>query len=177
MRVEVVDYRAAWPERFAQVGTELRVVFGDLADRIDHIGSTAVPGLAAKPVIDVQVSLPTLDGVGAHEPSLASRSFVLVRNADRRKWLATRRQGGVAANVHLRRSGEFSQQAALLFRDYLRASGTARERYGRTKRRLAERSWPSVEHYADAKGDVIWDVLREADRWAWQGWEPGASDA
>lgn len=172
MRIEVVDYQASWPGRFADVAAELRDVFGDLPDRIDHIGSTAVPGLAAKPVIDVQVSLPTLHDTARFEPSLVSRSFVLVRNDDRRKWFASRRAPDVAANVHLRRSGEFSQQAALLFRDYLRASGSARDRYQRAKRRLARRSWPSADDYAEAKGDVVWELLREADRWAWQGWEP-----
>lgn len=177
MQVDVVEYDAGWPDRFAHVGTELRAIFGGVADRIDHIGSTAVPGLAAKPIIDVQVSLAALEGVAQYGPPLAARSFLLERNDDRRKWLATRRGSGVAANVHLRRSGEFSQQAALLFRDYLRASPSARQRYEHTKRQLAERSWRSVDDYAEAKGDVIWELLREADGWSWHGWSPGATDA
>lgn len=177
MRVEMSEHDPAWTRRFASVGAQLREVFGDSADRIDHIGSTSVPGLAAKPIIDVQVSLPDLADVERFRDALADLSLELMVNEDRRKWYARRRADGAETNVHIRRTGEFSQQAALLFRDYLRAEHSARRRYERVKRELAQREWDRVDDYADAKGDIVWQLLREADRWGWYGWESGAPDA
>lgn len=107
----------------------------------------------------------------------ANLSSELTVNEDRRKWYAKRRTSGDETNVHIRTSGEFSQQAALLFRDYLRDEASARRRYERVKRELAERDWDRVDDYADAKGDIVWQLLREADRWSWHGWQPGDSDA
>lgn len=177
MRVEISEYDPAWAGRFAVAGTQLREVFGVRADRVDHIGSTSVPRLAAKPIIDVQVSLPELADVEGFRDALADLSFELMVNEDRRKWYAKRRNDGAETNVHIRRTGEFSQQAALLLRDYLRAEPSARFRYEQVKRELAQREWDRVDDYADAKGDIIWQLLREADRWSWHGWEPGDTDA
>lgn len=177
VRVEIVEHDPAWADRFTEVGAQLREVFADLADRIDHIGSTSVAGLAAKPVIDVQVSVSTLDDLETFRGPLADLSLDLVVNEDRRKWYATRRTPGAETNVHIRTTGEFSQQAALLLRDYLRAEQSARSRYERVKRELAERPWARVDDYADAKSDIVWQLLREADRWGWHGWQPGDTDA
>lgn len=177
MRVEISKYDPAWAERFALAGAHLREVFGVRADRIDHIGSTSIPGLAAKPIIDVQVSLPDLADVDGFRDALADLSFELMVNEDRRKWYAERRTDGAETNVHIRRTGQFSQQAALLFRDYLRAEPSARLRYEHVKRELAQREWDRADDYADAKGDIVWQLLREADRWSWHGWEPGVTDA
>lgn len=177
MQVIISEYDPGWAERFTSVGAQLRDVFGDRADRIDHVGSTSVPRLAAKPIIDVQVSLPGLDGVEELRDALADLSLDLMVNEDRRKWFAKRRTAGAETNVHIRTTGEFSQQAALLFRDYLRAEPSARRRYERVKRELAERDWDCIDDYADAKGDIVWQLLREADRWSWHGWRPGHSDA
>ena len=177
MKVVIANYDPAWVDRFVVVGAQLREVFGKAADRIDHIGSTSVPGLAAKPIIDVQVSIPDLHDVEQFRAALDARGFELMANDDRRKCYARRRVSGDEVNVHIRASGEFSQQAALLFRDYLRAEPSARRRYERVKRELSERSWDRIDDYADAKGDVVWQLLREADRWSWQGWQLGSTDA
>ena len=178
--VQIVPADPAWARRFAVLATELRAVLGDRAERIDHIGSTAVPGLAAKDVIDIQVSVADLE---PHEPVRAALVGLgwsaPADNPDHRKRFYFRRGDGLQdANLHVRRTGEFSQQASLLFRDHLRADATARARYEGTKRALAGRDWDDVDAYADAKGDCVWQLLREADRWAWGvGWAPGPSDA
>lgn len=104
-------------------------------------------------------------------------SFDLMANEDGRKRYAKRRVPGDETNVHIRTAGEFSQQAALLLRDYLRAERAARMRYEQAKRDLAEHPWDRVDDYADAKGDIVWQLLREADRWSWRGWQPGPTDA
>src|SRR5262245_51648687 len=103
----------------------------------------------------------------------------VLENDDRRKrfFRLVSHDGGRLVNLHVRRLGEFSEQAALLFRDYLRATPEARRRYEETKRALAGRAWSSVDHYAEAKGDCVWSPLREADRWAWNvAWRVGPSD-
>lgn len=177
MRVDISEHDPAWAGRFNSVAAQLCELFGDSADRIDHIGSTSVPGLAAKPIIDVQVSLPDFADAEGFRDGLADLSLELMVNEDRRKWYAKRRTDGAETDVHIRRTGEFSEQAALLFRDYLRAEPSARLRYEQVKRELAQREWDRVDDYADAKGDIIWQLLREADRWSWHGWEPGDTDA
>jgi GrpB-like predicted nucleotidyltransferase (UPF0157 family) len=179
--VVVAEYDLAWPERFARYAASLREALGDRASRIDHIGSTAVPGLAAKDVIDIQVSV---TGFEPFEPLRAgiegAGSERIPDNDDRRKRFFRLVGAGDRrlANIHVRNLGEFSEQAALLFRDYLRATPEARHRYEETKRTLATRTWPSVDDYADAKGDCVWALIREADRWAWDvAWVAGPSDA
>jgi GrpB-like predicted nucleotidyltransferase (UPF0157 family) len=176
VRIVLADHDPAWADAFAEVGRHLRGVFGAAAPRIDHIGSTSVPGLAAKPVIDVQItvgSLAVVDGVVGHLEGLGF--LPEPDNPDRRKRFL--RRHAPAANLHVRPAGDFAQQAALLFRDFLRVDDDARGEYEATKRRLAEQDWPTVDDYADAKGDTVWAILRAADRWAWHGWYPGPSDA
>lgn len=178
--VQIVPADPAWPRRFAALAAELRAVLGDQAERIDHIGSTSVPGLGAKDVIDIQVSVVALEPHAAVGAALVGQGWsFMADNPDHRKRFYFRRGDGLPdANLHVRRTGEFSQQASLLFRDHLRADATARARYEATKRALAEREWDDVDAYADAKGDCVWQLLREADRWAWAvGWSAGPSDA
>lgn len=173
MHVIIAEYDPAWPERFRAVAAELRAALGDRALRVEHVGSTSVPGLAAKPVVDVQVSVADLE---PHEPLNAALELLGYTwhddCPDARKWLYSRAEP-YRVNLHVRVAGEFSEQAALLLRDYLRASTSARQRYEATKRALAQRDWPDVDAYADAKGDTIWALIREADRWAWQAGRPG----
>lgn len=169
MRIVLAPYDDSWTERFAASAEQLWVVLGDVAERIEHIGSTAVPGLAAKPIIDIQVSVGSLESVLPLVDRLHQLGFEFRENNDDRRKLYFRRRGsGDDMNLHVRRAGEFSEQAALLFRDYLRWSEDARRRYEAVKRELATLDWERVDDYADAKGDCIWQLLREADRWSWQ---------
>jgi GrpB-like predicted nucleotidyltransferase (UPF0157 family) len=168
--VVISDYDAAWPGRFKEYAAALRGAVGRRAIRIDHIGSTSVPGLAAKDVIDLQVSVAEFEPFEPLRAAIESLGYEwMPDNDDRRKrfFRLVSPVGARLANLHVRRAGEFSEQAALLFRDYLRATPEARRRYEETKRALALVPWPTVDHYAEAKGDGIWSLLREADRWAW----------
>jgi GrpB-like predicted nucleotidyltransferase (UPF0157 family) len=199
--IVLAPYNPHWPAQFREAGAALRgalePVLGAALTRIDHIGSTAVPGLAAKPVLDVQVSvrdfapghaeaarLPAaiealgLAWLGAWSGDRRSWPF------DRRKWMFARRRphppgplGAYDVNLHVRREGCVSQQQALLLRDFLRGHPEACARYEGVKRGLARREWATVNAYATAKGDCIWALLREADEWSWGGWRPGPSDA
>lgn len=189
MQVHLVASDPEWPSRFAAFGADLRHSLSDqsvagVAERlvaIHHIGSTSVAGLAAKPVIDIQVTLRSL------EPFEPAREAIEVHgyrwhhdNPDLRKrfFRLDGADGVRLVNLHVRVEGEFSQRAALLLRDYLRAEPFAAERYEATKRALAELEWADVDSYADAKGDTVWQLLREADVWsAARAWSPGPSDA
>jgi len=154
-------------------------VLGAVALRIDHIGSTAVPGLAAKPIIDVQISVASLEQIDAFRLPLEKCGFTWrADNPERTKRYFRERPGNPRTHVHVRRVGSFSEQFALLFRDYLRVHSDAADAYGQQKRELA--SFLSRDRYAytDAKAPIVWRVIRDADAWAQStGWEPGLSDA
>ena len=174
----VVDYDPAWPGLFDELGTQLRRSLGGLAVRIDHIGSTSVPGLAAKPIIDLQVSVVSLEPVDAYRPAVEECGFAwqadnpeLTKRYFRE--VAPRRR----THLHVRRSGSFSEQFALLFRDYLREH-PAPDEYAVVKRELAPLLLTDRSAYVAAKGPFSWDTIRLADEWAQQtGWQPGPSDA
>jgi GrpB-like predicted nucleotidyltransferase (UPF0157 family) len=107
----VVDYDPAWSELFAALGRDLRAALGEVALRIDHVGSTAVPGLAAKPIIDVQISVASFEPLGAFREPIESCGFALRGNDDD----LTRRYfrespGRRRTHVHVRRAGSFSEQ-------------------------------------------------------------------
>jgi GrpB-like predicted nucleotidyltransferase (UPF0157 family) len=177
--VEIVAYDPAWPERFAELGLELRAGLGEVALRIDHIGSTAVPGLAAKPIIDIQVSVADFEPLAAYRRPLERLGYVYrADNPERTKRYFREPPGRPRIHVHVRRAGSFSEQWALLFRDYLRAHPDAAAEYAAVKRRLALRFRDDRRGYTDAKGPFLWEVIRRADEWAQaQGWQPGPSDA
>jgi GrpB-like predicted nucleotidyltransferase (UPF0157 family) len=179
MRVEFCPPDGAWPEQFATHAAALRRTLGTRALRIDHIGSTSIPDLAAKPIIDIQVSVESLEPFGPLHEALASLGYTFMADNDdvRKLFFYLNDPTSRLVNLHVRRLGEFSQQVALLFRDYLRVEPSARRRYERVKQELAERDWDSIEDYANAKGDVVWALIREADIWSWAGWEVGPSDA
>jgi GrpB-like predicted nucleotidyltransferase (UPF0157 family) len=177
--VEIVAYDPAWPGRFAELGRELRAGLGDVALRIDHIGSTSVPGLAAKPVIDVQVSVAAFEPLAAFSQPLERLGYVYrADNPERTKRYFREPPGRRRTHLHVRRAGSFSEQWALLFRDYLRAHPDVAAEYEAVKRRLAIRFREDRRAYTDAKGPFMWEVIRRADEWAQaQGWLPGPSDA
>ncbi len=177
--VHIADYDPAWRLRFAELGGRLREALGDIATRIDHIGSTSVPGLAAKPVIDVQISVSRLEPVEPFCGPLQKLGFVYRSdNPERTKRFFREPPGHARMHIHVRRAGSFSEQFPLLFRDFLRADSHAASRYETVKRSLAARHRLDRHAYTDAKGPIVWEIVQRADEWAQRtGWEPGPSDA
>jgi GrpB-like predicted nucleotidyltransferase (UPF0157 family) len=117
--IEIVAYDPAWPERFVELGRTLRGGLGEVALRIDHIGSTAVPGLAAKPIIDIQVSVAAFEPLEAFRVPLERLGYVYrADSSERTKRYFREPPGRRRTHVHVRRAGSFSEQWALLFRDY-----------------------------------------------------------
>jgi GrpB-like predicted nucleotidyltransferase (UPF0157 family) len=177
--IRIDPYDPAWPDRFAELGRRLRGALGDVALRIDHIGSTAVPGLAAKPVIDVQISVAALEPVDPFRDPLVQLGFVYrVDNTERTKRYFREPPGEPRTHLHVRRAGSFSEQFPLLLRDYLRAHPNELPEYEQLKRDLAAKFPHDGAAYTDAKVPWFWDAIRRADDWAQRtGWEPGPSDA
>jgi GrpB-like predicted nucleotidyltransferase (UPF0157 family) len=179
--VRIVPYDPAWPPLFARLGRDLRAALDGVAVRIDHIGSTAVPGLVAKPVIDVQISVAAFEPLAAYRLPLERLGYVFrADNTERTKRYFREALGTRRTHLHVRQAGSFSEQFALLCRDFLRTHPEVAARYGELKTMLA-RQYSAVEQrhaYREAKEPFIWSVMAQADRWAQHtGWMPGPSDA
>lgn len=176
-RIEIVEYDPRWPGEFASLGAVLR---GSLdAVRIDHIGSTSVPGLPAKPVIDVQISVATLTPDDSFRPALEALGFrYRPDNPDLSKRYFREAPGRRRTHIHVRRAGSLDEQLALVFRDYLRTHPATADEYARVKRELAVAHRDDAHAYTEGKSPFIWGTLREAASWAQEtGWQPGPSDA
>lgn len=179
MTVEIYDYDPAWAQEFRDLGSSLRNALGDVVGRIDHIGSTAVLGLAAKPVIDIQISVASLEPVRAYLSQLEGLGYVWREdNPEKTKRYFRETLGLRRTHLHVRQRGSWHEQYALLFRDYLRQHAEDCCSYETVKRTLAARYADDRYAYTEAKSDIFWEIIRRADRWAAAtGWAPGPSDA
>ena len=158
--VELAEPDPAWPQRFVAHRDRIVGAIGDLARDVEHVGSTSVPGLAAKPVIDVQLVVPSVEREQEWLPALEAAGYVLrVREPGHRVVKAVPPLD--EANVHLYGPGDPEPARVLRFRDLLRADPAARQRYEDVKRSLAGRVWPDMNHYAAAKTAVILELLDE----------------
>ncbi|MEM8805348.1 MAG: GrpB family protein [Cyanobacteria bacterium P01_G01_bin.38] len=188
--IQIKPYQPNWRETFLAIGQTLRQALGDLALRIDHIGSTAVPGLAAKDRIDIQVTVNSL--TDAVEMALNQAGFDRVKHIDRdhlppgakedvgewAKWIFKPAVNTLRANVHVRIAGRANQRYALLFRDYLRAFPATATAYAQVKVALAKYHADNVEAYYDVKDPVCDIIIGGAEIWATTThWQVGLSDA
>ncbi|MEO0455798.1 MAG: GrpB family protein [Cyanobacteria bacterium P01_A01_bin.114] len=188
--IQIDPYQPDWCEQFLAIGQTLRQALGDLALRIDHIGSTSVPGLAAKDRIDIQVTVLSL--ADTVEAALNQAGFDRVEHINQdhlppgveddirewTKWLFTPEIASSQANVHVRIAGRANQRYALLFRDYLRAFPATAEAYAQVKIALAKYHADNVEAYYDVKDPVCDIIIGGAEIWAaTTDWQMGPSDA
>jgi len=168
--IVIVEHDPAWARRFEQLRPPLLAALADVAARVDHIGSTAVPGLAAKPIVDVQVAVADPDREELFLPALEQLGYVLRVREPGHRMLRTPQ---LDVHVHVWRAGGEDERRHLLFRDWLRRSADDRARYEALKRRLAAREWEDMNAYADAKAPVIGEISARAERWAEAaGWMP-----
>ena len=161
-RIEIVDYDPAWPERFAAEREKIHGALGGRERLLEHIGSTSVPGLAAKPIIDVLLVVDDSADEASYLPALEAAGYALrVREPD---WHEHRMLRTPAKDVHVHVYSPDAPEIArnLLFRDRLRTDAADRELYAATKRRLASRDWPTMQHYAEAKTAVVEAILARA---------------
>jgi GrpB-like predicted nucleotidyltransferase (UPF0157 family) len=158
------DYNPHWPELFDREAQRIRGALGDRALRIEHTGSTSVPGLAAKPIIDVLLAVTDSRDENSYLPDLEAAGYRLrIREID---WFQHRMFNGPDSemNLHVFSSGCPEIDRMLSFRDWLRSHGEDRDVYERTKRALAQNEWKYVQNYADAKTAVIEEILARAIR-------------
>ncbi len=158
----IADYDPAWPALFEREAERIRRALGDRVAALEHVGSTSVPGLAAKPRIDVLLVVPDSSDEPAYVPALEAEGYVLrIREPD---WHQHRVLKGpdTDVNLHVLSPGCVEIDRMLRFRDRLRAHDVDRALYERTKRELAARAWKHVQHYADAKTEVIEQILARA---------------
>ena len=160
--IVVVDYDPAWPERFRREAAKIRAALGEAALAIEHIGSTSVPGLAAKPIVDILVVVEDSGDEASYVPALESAGYALrVREPDfhEHRMFRTPEKD---AHVHVFSAGSPEIERYLLLRNHLREDADDRELYTRTKRDLASRDWPSMDHYAEAKTEVVEGIVARA---------------
>jgi GrpB-like predicted nucleotidyltransferase (UPF0157 family) len=186
--IEIVEPRSEWSQEFDDLAARLREALAEQALRVDHIGSTSVPGLAAKDIVDAQVTVASLEPAGPliaamTAAGLERRGGDIVEDhvppgapedaVQWRKLLFVAAEGQRPANVHVRVQGAANQRYPLLFRDYLRAHPEAAEAYARVKRALARLHRHDVEAYYDVKDPVMDIIMAGAEEWAAAtGWEP-----
>jgi GrpB-like predicted nucleotidyltransferase (UPF0157 family) len=178
-------YKTEWPKEYETIRAHLQTVLGSLVLHIDHIGSTSVPGLGAKDVIDIQITVQELSPkiiqkmVNAgyeHVSRITSDHVPLGENSNPRLWkkfIFNQPQGERRANLHVRVDGNPNQRYPLLFRDYLRAHPNSAKSIELIKREIAKRHADDIETYYDIKDpvyDLIWDAALE---WAkYVNWKP-----
>jgi GrpB-like predicted nucleotidyltransferase (UPF0157 family) len=184
---EIVAYRAEWPALAEAALATLRGPCFQLAARFEHIGSTAIPGMAAKDVLDLQISVFDLDGIAqAVGTALQSLGFDQSsyesdhipagiidseENWSKRLWLR-RTTDVMPVNLHVRRSGSPNERLALLFRDWFRSHPHAVPAYASFKSALAE-ICPDINTYSDFKDPIVDVVITAAEEWALSsGWHP-----
>ena len=163
------DPDPTWAATFTVDAAALRGVLGPVALAVDHVGSTSVPGLPAKPLIDILLQVPDSADEAAYVPALEPLGYWLqLREPD---WLEhrvlyrrTAKGSTHDVNLHVLSPGTGSAEIArmLTFRDRLRADAHDRDRYAAVKRELATHRWRQVQDYADAKSDVIEEILARA---------------
>jgi GrpB-like predicted nucleotidyltransferase (UPF0157 family) len=158
----IVDYDPLWPHRFELEAERIHSRLGGNALRIEHVGSTAVPGLPAKPIIDIVLVVersaeeseyaPALEGAGyrlhVREPGWHEHRMFKVQEWD--------------VNLHVFSTGCVEIDRMLAFRDWLRSDASDRDLYARTKRELARQGWKYTQNYADAKTAVIEEIMARA---------------
>jgi GrpB-like predicted nucleotidyltransferase (UPF0157 family) len=161
-RIELHEYDPQWPQLFEREATRIASALGDRVARLEHAGSTSVPGLPAKPIIDVVLEVPDSADEAAYLPALEAAGYVLViREPD---WFEHRVLKGPDTNVnlHVFPAGCAEPERMLAFRDWLRANAADRELYAAAKRELAARDWTYVQQYADAKTAVVTEIMARA---------------
>jgi GrpB-like predicted nucleotidyltransferase (UPF0157 family) len=160
--ISVVDYDADWTFRFAELRGRVEEALGAQALAVEHIGSTSVPGLAAKPIVDMLLTVKHVEDEPGYVPALEEAGFVLrVREPGHRMFRTPCRD----AHLHAYEPTSRAVADYLDLRDWLRESEADRTLYAATKRALAQRDWSDMNHYADAKTDVVLDILTRARTW------------
>jgi GrpB-like predicted nucleotidyltransferase (UPF0157 family) len=161
--ITVVDSHPEWPQLFDREAARIQATLGDRVLRLEHVGSTAVPGLAAKPIIDILLGVGDSADEPRYVPDLEAAGYVLtIREPG---WNEHRMFQGPDTDIHLHVFSSGSPEVArmLLFRDWLRCDASDRKLYEHAKRELAPQNWKYMQNYADAKIPIFNAILERAE--------------
>ena len=161
-QIHLADPDPAWPRQYAATADAVRSALGDRVEVLEHVGSTSVPSLPAKPVIDVLLLVAAPADEASYVPDLEAAGFAL--HLREPGWHEHRLLRGTdpVVNLHVFGAGSPEAERMLLFRDRLRGHPEERDEYARTKRDLATRTWETVQDYADAKSEVVEAIIARA---------------
>ena len=162
--IQIVDYDPEWPRLYERDAMRVQSILGDRVLLLEHVGSTSVPGLAAKPKIDMLLVVANTANEPAYVPAMETAGYVLtIREPD---WYEHRMFKGpdTDINLHVFSSGCAEIDRMLLFRNWLRNNESDRLLYELTKRQLARNNWKYMQNYADAKTAVVNEILTRAQR-------------
>ena len=162
--IYLAPYDPAWPALFSRLEKQIHEALGDDILLLEHVGSTSVPGLSAKPIIDMVLAVADSRDESSYVRPLEENGYVLrIREPD---WYEHRllKSPDVQGNLHVFSAGCEEIEHMLLFRDWLRNHADDRLLYEETKRQLAARTWKYTQNYADAKAEVIQEILARARR-------------
>lgn len=164
-QVTLVEYDPAWPEMFRHEEARIRDALGDRALRVEHVGSTSIPGIIAKPCIDILLVVIDAGNDDAYVPDLQDAGYVLRISEDLDDWGPHRVFKGpeVNLNLHVLSEGSPEIRRFLEFRDWLRTHPEDRNRYAEVKRSLANNRWQHMQDYADAKDDVVREIRQRIE--------------
>ena len=160
--IYLAPYDPDWPSQFSRQASHIRDALSEKVLLLEHVGSTSVPGLSAKPIIDIVLAVSNSADEPSYVPPLEERGFVLrIREPD---WFEHRllKAPDIAVNLHVFSAGCDEIDRMLAFRDWLRLHGDDRRLYEETKRELAARTWKDMQNYADAKSELVQDILARA---------------
>ena len=160
--IALATYDPHWPELFSLTASRIREALGDTVLLLEHVGSTSVPGLSAKPVIDFVLEVPDTREESSYVPALEDDGFVLrIREPD---WFEHRllKTPSIDGNLHVFSTGCDETHRMLLFRDWLRTHDDDRKLYEDTKQTLSVQTWAYTQDYADAKSAVVREILARA---------------
>jgi GrpB-like predicted nucleotidyltransferase (UPF0157 family) len=162
--IELAEPDLAWPELYAREQARLRSILGDRIRRIEHTGSTSVPGLPAKPIVDITMTVADARDERVWVSDLEAAGYRLVIRESEPDWYDHRVFKGPDTNInlHVFSDGCIEVERMVGFRDWLRSHDDDRDLYAATKRELVGRKWTYVQEYADAKGEVVEAIARRA---------------
>jgi GrpB-like predicted nucleotidyltransferase (UPF0157 family) len=164
--IRIVDHDPRWLTRFEQWRQRLSAELGETAIRIEHVGSTSVPGLPAKPIVDIQISVRDLEDEDRYVPQLEKLGNQLRSRDEWHRYFRPFPGQPRDRHIHVCASGSAWEREHLLFRDYLRTHAAARHSYGAAKREAAALWADDGWAYTDAKTLVILGILSDAEDWA-----------
>lgn len=163
--VELVEYDRNWPALFARAAERIADALRDRALGIEHIGSTAVPDLVAKPIIDILLIVENSADEKSYVPALEELGYALrVREPEWHEHRVLRAERDMMVNLHVFTKNDEEVKRMLAFRDWLRKNPEDRQLYAETKRKLAVQNWKYVQNYADAKSKVVESIIGRAQR-------------